>query len=219
MGLLVWTGASIVSFLYLLLLWNNDPLAIETPYIYIEPIKSYYRFHHALERRDWHDYDQIAREALRKGPGENGTGVELSNEEKEIGEKIFKENNHNGLVSDKIARDRSLYDTRPAECQEREYLKELPTVSVVIPFQNEILSTLTRTMHSVFNRSPPELLKEVILVNDNSDKEHCYGPLEEYIREHFDTSKVRIIVLPRRSGLMWARLAVSAVVTEKVETS
>lgn len=198
-----------MSFLYLLLLWNNDPLAIETPFYYIEPIKSYYRFHHTLDKKDWHDYEQIDREALRRGPGENGTGAELTNEEKEIGEKIFKENNHNGLVSDKIARDRSLQDTRPKECQERKYLKELPTVSVVIPFQNEILSTLTRTIHSVFNRSPPELLKEVILVNDNSDKEHCYGPLEEYIREHFDSSKIRIIVLPRRSGLMWARLAVS----------
>lgn len=129
--------------------------------------------------------------------------------EKEQADKIFKENNHNGFISDKIARDRSLQDTRPKECKNKRYLKELPTVSVIIPFQNEILSTLTRTMHSVFNRSPPELLKEVILVNDNSEKEHCYGPLEEYIREHFDTGKVRIIVLPQRSGLMWARLAVS----------
>lgn len=197
-----------MSVLYLLLLWNNDPLAIETPYFYLEPIKSYYRFHHSLERIDWHDYEQITREALRQGPGENGTGVKLMQHEQEEADKIFKENNHNGFVSDKIAHDRSLQDTRPKECKTKRYLKELPSVSVIIPFQNEILSTLTRTMHSVFNRSPPELLKEVILVNDHSEKEHCYGPLEEYIREHFDTRKVRIIVLPQRSGLIWARLAV-----------
>jgi polypeptide N-acetylgalactosaminyltransferase len=63
------------------------------------------------------------------------------------------------LVSDKIARDRSLHDTRPEECKTKQYLKELPSVSVIIPFHNEILSTLTRTIHSVFTRSPPELLK------------------------------------------------------------
>lgn len=198
-----------MSVLYLLLQLNNDPLAIETPYIFIEPIQSYFRFHHSFERIDWHDYEQIRREALRQGPGENGTGVKLKTNEMKEAEKIFKENNHNGMVSDKIPRDRSLQDTRPKECKARKYLKDLPTVSVIIPFQNEILSTLTRTMHSVFNRSPAHLLKEVILVNDHSEKEHCYGPLEAYIREHFDTRKVRIIVLPQRSGLMWARLAVS----------
>lgn len=73
--------------------------------------------------------------------------------------KIFEENKHNGLVSDKIARDRSLHDTRPKECQTKQYLAQLPSVSVIIPFHNEILSTLTRTIHSVFTRSQPELLK------------------------------------------------------------
>lgn len=77
----------------------------------------------------------------------------------------------------------------------------------MIPFHNEVLSTLTRTIHSVFTRSPPELLKEVILVNDHSDKDYCYAPLEEYIRSHFDLRKIRILVMPVRSGLMWARLA------------
>lgn len=45
-------------------------------------------------------------------------------------------------------------------------------------------------------------------MNDHSDKEHCYGPLEEYIKNHFDVRKVRVLVMPFRSGLMWARLAV-----------
>lgn len=110
-------------------------------------------------------------------------------------------------MSDKIARDRSLPDTRPPKCQQKLYLRELPTVSVIIPFHNEVLSTLTRTVHSVFNRSPPSLLLEVILVNDASDKPHCYGPLEAYIRDFFDTRKVKLLVMSERRGLMWARLA------------
>ncbi|CRK91590.1 CLUMA_CG005244, isoform A [Clunio marinus] len=185
----------------------NDPLAIEKPFIFIEPITSYYRFQHNSGTKDWHDYSTIEMESQRMGPGEQGQPVYVTKDEEELSRKIFEENKHNGLVSDKIARDRSIPDTRPNECRTRQYLSQLPSVSVVIPFHNEILSTLTRTIHSIFTRSPPELLKEVILVNDHSDKDYCYGPLEEYIKDHFDSSKIRILVMPVRSGLMWARLA------------
>lgn len=85
-------------------------------------------------------------------------------------------------MSEKIARDRSIPDTRPDGCKSKSYLADLPKVSIIIPFHNEILATLTRTIHSVFNRTPPELLREVILVNDHSDKDYCYEPLEEYAR-------------------------------------
>ena len=85
-------------------------------------------------------------------------------------------------------------------------MRELPTVSVVIPFFNDHFSTLLRTVYSVIDRSPPELLKEVILVNDHSTKDFLYKDLERYIEKHLK-DKVKLFVLPVRSGLIWARLA------------
>lgn len=44
-------------------------------------------------------------------------------------------------------------------------------------------------------------------MNDNSDKEYCYGPLQIYIKDHFDTSKIKTLLMSKRFGLMAARLA------------
>lgn len=80
-------------------------------------------------------------------------------------------------------------------------------MSIVIPFYNDHLSTLLRTVYSVVNRSPRHLLKEVILVNDQSTKEFLYEELEKHVKEHFPRGLVKVFVLPKRSGLIWARLA------------
>lgn len=131
-------------------------------------------------------------------------------------------------LGDKIALNRSVADIRHKEwvvprpicdtknsrshfslfifsCSKKLYLSELPTVSVVVPFFNEHWSTLLRTCYSVLNRSPPELIVEIILVDDCSTKIFLKEKLDRYVAEHLP--KVKIVRLPTRSGLIVARLA------------
>lgn len=71
-------------------------------------------------------------------------------------------------------------------------------------FHNEAWSTLLRTVWSVINRSPRPLLKEIILVDDASEKDYLGKKLENYVK----LLPVHTFVLRtvNRSGLIRARL-------------
>ena len=112
--------------------------------------------------------------------------------------------NLNVTLSDSISLDRCIDDTRPRPCRAILYdLDGLPSASIVIPFYNEALSMLLRTIHSILNRSPDQLLKEVILVDDNSTHGYLKEPLDRYIRL---LPKIRIVRNRNREGLIRSRL-------------
>ena len=107
-----------------------------------------------------------------EGLGEMGEPVVLEGWEAEKGENIMKTEAFNLVVSDKISYTREVPDTRDRRCQAVQYDSNLPTTSVIIIFTNEAWSPLIRTIWSVLNRSPSHLVKEIILVDDFSDKAH-----------------------------------------------
>ncbi|XP_030380366.1 N-acetylgalactosaminyltransferase 6-like [Scaptodrosophila lebanonensis] len=157
------------------------------------------------EKRDWHDYKAMEQDAKRVGLGEQGKAAKLKNSTRDLQLKLNEKYGFNALLSDSISVNRSLPDIRPPNCKKKLYLSVLPKVSIILIFYNEYFSVLKRSLHSVINRSPPELIKEIILVDDYSDRDHLHKPLEDYIAGHF--TNVRIIRLPRRMGLIAARTA------------
>ncbi|CAI4231180.1 unnamed protein product [Auanema sp. JU1783] len=160
--------------------------------------------HGSLRRGIRYDRPNLAK--APNGPGEKGAAVTLTGVEKELGQKDMKTWFMNVRASDKISLDRTIPDARRDECKAIDYdLKNLPKASVVIIFTDEAWSPLLRTVHSVVNRSPPEILEEVILLDDNSQREELKGQLDDYIRI-FD-GIVRIVRKNVRHGLIRAKLA------------
>uniref|UniRef100_A0A6G1SRF3 Polypeptide N-acetylgalactosaminyltransferase n=1 Tax=Aceria tosichella TaxID=561515 RepID=A0A6G1SRF3_9ACAR len=149
------------------------------------------------------------------GWGEDGKGVHLtSTADKEKAAKVFKEGAYNVYVSDRISPNRTLRSVVAKECNDIKYnVDELPNVSVIIIFTNEIFSALVRTIWSVINRTPKNLLREIILVDDFSDKDYLQTTLRDYIDVYLNTvpgygddELVKLIRLPKRLGLIKARL-------------
>lgn len=140
--------------------------------------------------------------------GEMGKPVVLPTnmtpEVKKLVDEGWQKNAFNQYVSDLISLHRKLPDPRDEWCKKPDrYSKNLPSTSVIICFHNEAWSVLLRTVHSVIDRSPAHLLKEIILVDDYSDMPHLKRQLEEYMEMY---PKVKIVRAAKREGLIRARL-------------
>ncbi|KAA8585931.1 hypothetical protein FQN60_007500, partial [Etheostoma spectabile] len=142
--------------------------------------------------------------------------LNLNAEEKRKEEQSIQKHQINTYVSDKVSLHRRLPERWNPLCRELKYdYRSLPTTSVVIAFYNEAWSTLLRTVHSVLETSPDVLLKEVVLVDDYSDRAHLKEPLEKYIS---GLRKVRLIRATKREGLVRARLLGASITTGDVLT-
>ncbi|WAQ95029.1 GALT5-like protein, partial [Mya arenaria] len=129
-------------------------------------------------------------------------GLRLSPEDLQTYNSGLKNHSFNQFASDMISIHRSLPDARSKSCP-RTYSTTLQQTSIIICFHNEAWSVLLRTVHSILDRSPPELVKEIILIDDFSNMDHLKAPLTYYMSL---LGKVRVIRTRRREGLIRARL-------------
>ena len=125
-------------------------------------------------------------------------------------------NAYNEYVSDLISVHRSLPDPRDKWCKAQDrLLPNLPQTSVIIYFHNEGCSVLFKSVHSILNKSPDHLLKEIILVDDTSDMKQLKTELEHYMSQY---PKVMIVRASERIGMIRARLLGASKVTAPVLT-
>uniref|UniRef100_A0A8C9VT65 Polypeptide N-acetylgalactosaminyltransferase n=1 Tax=Scleropages formosus TaxID=113540 RepID=A0A8C9VT65_SCLFO len=127
------------------------------------------------------------------------------------GQDPYARNKFNQVESDKLRMDRAIPDTRHDHCRHKQWRTDLPASSVVITFHNEARSALLRTVVSVLKKSPPHLVKEIILVDDYSDNPEdgsLLGKIE----------KVRVLRNDRREGLMRSRVRGADAATASVLT-
>ncbi|XP_053679206.1 putative polypeptide N-acetylgalactosaminyltransferase 9 [Anopheles nili] len=140
-------------------------------------------------------------------PGDMGTPVEADVNNTEVAliiQKGMQEQGLNQFSSDLMSVRRRLPEIRDPWCREPgRYPADLPPTSIVIVFYNEAWSVLVRTVHSVLDRSPAHLIREIVLVDDCSYLPHLKAQLEDYFATY---SKVRIIRAPERLGLIRARM-------------
>ncbi|XP_013401251.1 polypeptide N-acetylgalactosaminyltransferase 13 isoform X3 [Lingula anatina] len=128
---------------------------------------------------------------------------------------LIGQNSLNVKESHKSGISRNIPDTRPESCTTIEYsIENLPYVSVIIPFHNELSTVILRTAHSILMRTPSSLLKEIILVDDASTHDYLKTPLETYISTL--SPKIKLLRLPERSGLIRARLHGARLATAEV---
>lgn len=158
-----------------------------------------------LASRGQHDEFAADDAKIVPGLGDGGEPVILDGAEADLAAEIMRTEAFNLVVSDKISYTREVPDTKDARCNAVYYDEKLPSTSIIIIFTNEAWSPLIRTIHSVLNKSPAKLLKEIILVDDFSDKKHLKGKLERYIQKKFP-SKVKLMRLKKREGLIRARI-------------
>ena len=115
---------------------------------------------------------------------------------------------YNDTLGNTLAVDRDRWDTRNTGCAEEKRLIDtsmLLEVDVVIPFHNEQLSTLMRTIYSILNRTPEHILHSIILVDDFSDRDKLC--LQEELETALVTlKKVKLVRTVKREGSTKARL-------------
>ncbi|XP_043938025.1 polypeptide N-acetylgalactosaminyltransferase 18 [Protopterus annectens] len=136
-------------------------------------------------------------------------GQELSPENKRTALKKFQYYGYNAYLSERLSLDRPLPDLRPDGCRNITYPANLPQLSIVFIFVNEAPSVILRSIHSAINRTPADLLKEIILVDDCSNNEELKEKLKTSVEEMNIQRPgfIKIVRHAKQEGLIRSRVS------------
>ncbi|KAM7414147.1 hypothetical protein PAMA_019121 [Pampus argenteus] len=143
--------------------------------------------------------------ALFKEWGEN-----LSEEDQKVAQDLFEKYGYNVFLSDRLPLDRALSDTRDPGCAKKSYPKDLPSIGVVLIYLNEALSVIKRALRSIIDRTPQNLLKEIILVDDSSSNEDLKEDLDLYVKsleQQNPSLRITRVRHKEQQGLAYARIS------------
>ncbi|EGT50126.1 CBN-GLY-4 protein [Caenorhabditis brenneri] len=116
------------------------------------------------------------------------------------GEDKYKANSFNQEASDSISPIRKIPDSREPPCRDVDYSQfQMRPTTVIITYHNEARSSLLRTVFSVFNMSPEDLLHEIVLVDDNSID-------VDIGKELAQIERVKVLRNNQREGLIRSRV-------------
>ena len=132
----------------------------------------------------------------------NDIGLVRNPEDKKILDDGYDKFAFNSLVSSRLGFFRDINDTRHKHCLGKSFPESLPTVSVIICFYNEDFYTLMRSVFSVVRRTPQHLLKEVFLINDNSDDKEVIEKIQDEVEQNIELSVVKLLTPEERLGLI-----------------
>lgn len=137
-------------------------------------------------------------------------GGDLSEDDQREAQSLYEKYGYNVFLSDRLPLDRPLPDTRDPRCLKKSYPKDLPSLGVVLIYLDEALSVIKRALRSIIDRTPKNLLKEIIMVDDNSSNENLKGDLDMYVKSLEQENPNLRIVRVRHSeqrGLSSARVS------------
>ncbi|ROL41194.1 Polypeptide N-acetylgalactosaminyltransferase 18 [Anabarilius grahami] len=139
----------------------------------------------------------------------NHWGQDLGPESRRVALKMFQYYGYNGYLSDRLSMDRPIPDYRPDGCKNMSYPSNLPQVSIVFIFVNEALSVILRSIHSAMNRTPHHLLKEIILVDDNSNNDELKEKLQDFVKETNAKQPgfIKVVRHSKQEGLIRSRVS------------